>query len=141
MSYDASDDTLVFELRFPTAFAAMVAVSAVAGIAALSFLSLPTWLRATLSVLVALYAVGAFWRWWRRMPARLAITGDGRCRGVTAGGDMVRYGPVRDGVVWQSFVVITAGERCRRHLFITRGMVRAPGFGQLRARLRTAVSP
>lgn len=141
MPYDASADTLVCELRFPAAFGLMVAGAVLAVVAAVASLPFAVWLRFLLGCLMAGYAGIALWRWWRRMPARLAVTGDGRCRGLAAGGDVVRYGTVRDALVWRPFVVIAVSDRRGRHLFISRDMVAATEFRRLRARLRTVMSP
>lgn len=141
MPYDASADTLVCELRFPAALALLAAGAVLAGVGSLAFLPLPAWLRVLLGILVTGYATAALWHWWRSMPARLVVTGDGRCRGLDAGGEVSRYGVIRDGVVWRSFVIIRAGDRRRSHLFITRGMVEPAEFRRLRARLRTVTAP
>lgn len=139
MSYDSSADTLVFELRFPAGLGVLVGALALAGVLAVAVLPLPVWVRVLLSALVAGYAATAVWIWWRRMPARLAITGDGRCRGHADPDGVIRYGVIRDGLVRRRFVVVRAGRRRGRFLLVTRGMVSDSEFRRLRSRLRTVM--
>lgn len=141
MSYDASADTLVCELRFPATLGLLGILAVLGAAAAAASLPLPGWPRVLLTVLVGGYGGAALWRWRRRMPARLVITGDGRCRGLTSDGEVSLFGTIRDGVVWSAFVVIRATGRRRRHLFITRGMLAESDFRRLRVRLRTLVAP
>lgn len=141
MSYDASADTLVCRLRFPVALGLLGILAVLGAAAAVAFLPLPGWSRVLLTVLVGGYGGAALWHWWRRMPARLVVTGDGRCRGLTGDGEVALYGNIRDGVVWPAFVVIHATGRRRHHLFITRGMLAESDFRRLRVRLRTRVAP
>lgn len=141
MPYDVSADTLVCELRFPVALGVLAAAAVLAAVAAVTALPLAAGPTVVLGILVAAYGLASLWRWWRSMPARLVITGDGRCRGLGEGGEVCRYGSIRDGVVWRFFVVIKAVGRRRRYLLITRGMVREAEFRRLRARLRTVTAP
>lgn len=141
MSYDASADTLVCELRFPVALGLLGVLAVLGAVAAAASLPLPGWPRVLVTVLVGGYGGWALWHWWRRMPARLVVTGDGRCRGLTSDGEVVLYGTIRGGVAWPAFVVIQAAGRRRRHLFIIRGMLAEADFRRLRVRLRTLVAP
>lgn len=141
MSYDASADTLVCKLRFPVALGLLGVLAVLGAVAAVASLPLPGWPRVLLAVLVGGYGGMALWHWWGRLPARLVITGDGRCRGLTSDGEVALYGKIRGGVVWPLFVVIQATGRRRRHLFITRGMVAEADFRRLRVRLRTLAAP
>lgn len=141
MSYDASDDTLVCELRFPVALGLLGILAVLGAAAAVASLPLSGWLRVLLAILVLGYGGTSLWHWRRRLPARLVITGDGRCRGLTGDGEVVLYGKIRGGVVWPAFVAIQASGRRRRHLFITRGMLTEADFRRLRVRLRTLVAP
>jgi hypothetical protein len=141
MSYDASADTLVCELRFPVALGLLGVLAVSGAVAAAASLPLSGWWRVLLTVLVGGCGGTALWHWWHFMPARLVITGDGRCRGLTSDGEMALYGKIRGGVVWPAFVAIQAGGRRGRHLFITRGMLAEADFRRLRVRLRTLVAP
>lgn len=140
MPYDASADTLVCELRLPAVLVLIAAAVVLAAVAAVGYLPLPGWLRVLMGVLAAAYGSAALRSWWQRMPVRLTLTGDGRCRGLLAG-EMVPLGTVRDALIWYPFVVMTVAGRGRRHLLITRGMVEEEEFRRLRARLRTLVAP
>ncbi len=141
MPRDASADTLVFELGFPARLAVLLGAGAAAALAVTLALPLPWWGRGLAAVAVLTYAVAAGLRWWRGMPARLAITGDGRCRGIRRDGSVRRYGPVTGGIVRRGFVVVEAGSARRRHMLITAGMVAPDQFRRLRSRLRRVVAP
>ncbi len=141
MPYDSSADTLVCELRLPAVLVLLAAGAVLAAVAAVVYLPLPGWLRVLMGVLVAAYGSASLWSWWYRMPVRLALTGDGRCRGVVAGGELMPLGIVRDALIWYPFVLMTLTGRRKRHLLVTRGMVKEDEFRRLRARLRTLVAP
>lgn len=141
MPYDASADTLVCELRLPAVLVLLAAGAVLAAVAAVGYLPLSGWLRVLTGVLIAAYGITALRSWWRRMPARLTLTGDGRCRGVVADGEMVPLGTVRAALIWYPFVLMTLAGRRRRHLLITRGMIKEDEFRRLRVRLRTLVAP
>lgn len=136
-----SDDTLVFELRLPAVLAIVYGGGVAVAVYAALVLPVPWWGRAGLATIVAVYGLHAGLRWWRRMPARLVITGDGRCRGITRDGTHQRYGQIHGGVVRRSYVVVETSGGGRRHLMVTAGMLGAPQFRRLKSRLRVAVSP
>lgn len=141
MPRDASADTLVFELGFPAGLAVLLAGGAVAALAVTLALPLPWWARGLAAGGVVVHAAIAGLRWWRGMPVRVTITGDGRCRGVRRDGTVRRYGSVTGGVVRRGFVVVETESARPRHLLITPGMVAPEQFRRLRSRLRRVAAP
>ena len=138
MPSDASDNTLVCDLRLPPGLALSWMGAVVAALVAVIMLPLPGWIRAAVAGIAAAYAVASAWSWRWRTPARLVLTGDGRCRGMTRDGAHRGYGRVKGALVRRRFVSIRTEER---FLLVTLGMVGASQFRRLRSRLRTAVSP
>lgn len=141
MPLDASDGTLVCKLDAPVRPALLFAGALVACLVAVIALPLSWPVRVALAVVAAGYLVISLFYWWRRLPARLVITGDGRCRGIEQDGTTLRYGNIRGGMVRQSWVVIETDGPERRRLLLTKGMLGRTQFRRLRVRLRTAVAP
>lgn len=138
MPFDASDNTLVCELRVTTGLALAWTAGGVVSLGMAFLLPLPGWVRASIAAMAAVYAAAGAWFWLRRMPARIVVTGDGRCRGVSRDGVNRQFGRVKGAVIRRRFVSVRTEAR---HLLITRGMVGGRQFRRLRARLRTAVVP
>lgn len=138
MPYDASANTLVCDLRLPARLALVLSVGAAVALLVAVTLPLPTWARGLLALSAAGYALGCAWLWWRRTPARLVITGDGRCRVISRQGTNRRHGQIRGGTVRRSFVTIRTDAG---HILVTNGMLEPCLFRRLRARLRTVAAP